>query len=78
MVCARNVGHVAALHAMVAGKDIFEVHVERVTDVQVAVGVRRRHDNREGFTIARWCKSAAGFPEGVNVWFVLIWFVDFW
>ena len=46
MVCARDKDSVIPFHAMIAHEDVLEVHIECVTNMQIAIGVWRRHNYR--------------------------------
>ena len=45
MVCPRNKYRIIAFHAVIADHNILQIHVQGMADVQVAIGVGRRHDD---------------------------------
>ena len=77
VIGARDVNSVVAGHSLVAYGDVFETHIESVTKVKVAIGIWRRHDSTKRLTFSSRSKSPARFPEGVNIWFILVWLVRF-
>ncbi len=51
MIGARNIPRAATAEAIVAGQGILEGNREAVANMEIAVGIRWRHNNRKSFGI---------------------------
>ena len=84
VVGARDIPSGFTAEAIVAGQGIFDGDGEAVADVKVAVGIRRRHDDRIAIlgvafvSIDDWrlgLEGASSLPESINIWFELSRFI---
>ena len=63
---------------MVTHRNVLEPKRQSMADVQITVGIRRGNHDRKCFSLPCRSKRLRLFPEGVNVGFILVWFINFW
>ena len=79
VIGARDEPGGVAFEPVVSDKGVFDGDGEAVADVEIAVGVGGREDDRVGVCafVLGWRESAGRFPESVDVGLELIGFVGF-
>src|SRR5260370_4382724 len=76
VVSARQQHRSVAAQPMITNRDVFKRQSQRMANVQVAIGIRRRDDDAIALPFLRWREGSRFFPERVDISFVLTRFVD--